>query len=128
MLSNAHRMPHPFVSRLKSDNYRLWNVGGAGGKAPVDRFGNPLNDWQNMTAARLAKEHKMSSPNWGMPMGHHPENGKYILALDFDVCGDKDKVTGLPQNQGAARRVHGKCADVGRSVFWWHSRQYERPH
>ena len=99
MLSNAQRTPHPltgmlFVSRLQSENFRLWNVGGIGGKVPVDRTGNPSKSWPSISAARLAKEHKKSSQQWGMPMGLHADNGKHILALDFDICGDKDKETG----------------------------------
>jgi len=121
-----------FVNRLQSENFRLWYVGGICGKVPVDRTGDPLKSWPSISAARLAKEHKKSSQQWGMSMGLHADNGKHMLALGFDICGDKDKETGkrmgCPETKALLDEYLAKCAVARWNIHWRHAGQHECAH
>lgn len=77
-----------FVKQLIADGYSLFNVND--GKLPVDGNGNYLlRGWQSMTADELKQHHNYSSTLWGFRTGLH-SNGRRIMSLDFDCCGQED--------------------------------------
>ena len=76
------------VRNLINQGYAIFNIDET--KAPVNKSGNKMNNWINLSNEELIKQHNYKSKLWGMKMGKQ-ENGKYILSLDFDVCGKKDK-------------------------------------
>jgi len=76
------------IKNLISQGYAIFNIDET--KAPVNKSGNKMNNWINLSNQELVKEHNHKSKLWGMKMGKQ-ENGKHILSLDFDVCGKKDK-------------------------------------
>jgi len=79
------------IKSLISQNFALFNVNLE--KAPVNRYGNKMGKWELKTFEELQKEHNPRSLLWGLRMGLH-ENGRYIMSLDFDCCGDKNPETG----------------------------------
>lgn len=72
------------ICTLISQQFALFNVGQ--NKLPAKRDGNGLNSWQELPVTVLQKHHNMKSNLWGMRMGKQ-ENGRYIMSLDFDTCG-----------------------------------------
>jgi phage/plasmid-associated DNA primase len=72
------------IKKLVSEKYNLFNVNSK--KMPVGKTGIPLNNWSNLSYNELINEHNYNSTFWGMRMGLQ-ENGRYILSLDFDTCG-----------------------------------------
>lgn len=73
---------------LVANGYTLFNVSEK--KQPVDANGRGLDEWQLKTHAELVAGINWKVPRFGMMMGQQ-ENGRLILSLDFDICGDKRK-------------------------------------
>jgi len=76
------------VKNLIKENYALFNIGASGkyAKAPINKQGTPMSEWETKTCEELKLEHNYNSLFWGMRMGLQ-ENGKRIMSLDFDCCG-----------------------------------------
>lgn len=51
-----------------------------------------IKGWESISYDDSIGKHSYSSKNWGIRLGEH-ENGRFILSMDFDCCGDKDKET-----------------------------------
>jgi hypothetical protein len=75
------------ITNLIAQGFSLFNVD-KDSKRPLVG-----NGWETQTFAQLKRKHDMKSTHWGMRMGFH-ENGRYIMSLDFDCCGEKNKETG----------------------------------
>ena len=88
------------IKNLVQNKYSLFNVGYD--KIPVDKHGNKLIKWNNLSYDELKQSHNYNSLLWGMKMGLH-ENNEYILSLDFDCCGVKnsngDRIGCIPTSQ-----------------------------
>lgn len=80
------------VKNLIKENYALFNIGASGkyAKAPINKQGTPMSEWETKTCEELKLEHNYNSLFWGMRMGLQ-ENGKRIMSLDFDCCGKENK-------------------------------------
>jgi phage/plasmid-associated DNA primase len=76
------------ITDLIEQGYLLFNVNEK--KQPVNANGNPLTKWNDLTYDELLKHHNYNSTLWGMRLGLQ-HNGRKIMSLDFDICGDKDK-------------------------------------
>ena len=79
-----------FIKNLKVGQFSIFDVNLK--KEPVDYFGSPLDGWNILPREDLYNEHDMNKTLWGMKMGQH-ENGRFILSLDFDICGKANKIT-----------------------------------
>ena len=79
-----------FIRNLKLEQFSIFNVNLK--KEPVNYFGSPLDGWNILPREDLYNEHDMNKTLWGMKMGQH-ENGRFILSLDFDICGKANKIT-----------------------------------
>lgn len=79
------------IKSLIEQRYALFNVNEK--KEPLGYGENKLADWQNKTFDELKKYHNMKSDLWGMRMGVQ-DDGRYIMCLDFDICGKGNKNTG----------------------------------
>jgi hypothetical protein len=53
-----------------------------------------IKGWQKMSYNDLLKEHNYDSNLWGIRLGKQ-KNDKFIISLDFDICGEQDKITKL---------------------------------
>jgi len=78
------------ITNLIAQGFALFNVDRVS-KKPVKRDGNGMGSWEELPAAVLQKHHNMKSTYWGMRMGKHDDNGRYIMSLDFDCCGTDRK-------------------------------------
>jgi hypothetical protein len=76
------------IKNLVFQKYNLFNV--SSNKQPVDILGNGLTGWESKTYDELIQNHNYDKKLWGLRLGEQ-ENGKYIISLDFDCCGKKDK-------------------------------------
>lgn len=76
------------IKELVAQKYNLFNVNSK--KLPVDNNGILLSAWESKTYDELIKGHNYNKELWGLRVGQQ-ENGKYIISLDFDCCGKKDK-------------------------------------
>ena len=76
------------IKTLVNQLFNVFNVNEK--KAPVNKWGFELEDWQTLSYEELCAEHNYQINRWGMRMGLQ-ENGRRIMALDFDCCGGKDK-------------------------------------
>jgi len=88
------------IQTLVNQLFNVFNVNE--NKTPVNRFGFELEDWQTLSYEELCAEHNYNVSRWGMRMGLQ-ENGRRIMALDFDCCGGKDKTgkrVGCPITKG----------------------------
>ena len=79
------------IKSLIEQKIALFNVGED--KIPIDINNKKLKEWQTKTFDELKTSHNMNSTKWGMRMGVQ-DDGRYIMCLDFDICGEKDKITG----------------------------------
>ena len=87
------------IQNLVNERYDLYNVGKD--KCPININGRRITEWGKKTNDELVKEHNYKLNRWGSPLGKQT-NGRYILSLDFDVCGKpgKDgKRSGCPDTQ-----------------------------
>ncbi len=73
-----------FIKFLVENKYSIFNVSDK--KAPVNRQGFGMGNWIEKSFDELCFHHNYNSKLWGMKMGEH-ENGRFVLSLDFDVCG-----------------------------------------
>lgn len=88
MLDRYIRNMTTLIKELASKKYNLFNVNTK--KLPVDNNGILLSGWESKTYDELIKGHNYNKELWGLRVGQQ-ENGKYIISLDFDCCGKKDK-------------------------------------
>lgn len=79
------------IKKLVEQKYNLFNVGSD--KIPVNSLGNSLTGWEIKTYDELISNHNYKSKLWGLRVGEQ-ENKKYIISLDFDCCGKKNKEGG----------------------------------
>jgi hypothetical protein len=81
------------IQELTFQRFKLVNVSPET-KQPIDKWGNPLTKWEQKTADDLRGMHNYKANTcWGMIMGLQ-DNGRRIMSIDFDICGDKDRETG----------------------------------
>ena len=78
------------IKSLIAEKFCLFNVDCE--KRPCNKYEALLSKWETKTCAELELLHNMESSRWGMRMGLQ-ENGRYIMSLDFDCCGQEDKST-----------------------------------
>lgn len=76
------------IKQLIKQKFSIFNVNSK--KVPVDKNGKALPKWNKLNFDELCEKHDNNSYSWGMPMGQH-ENGRRVLSLDFDCCGEPDK-------------------------------------
>lgn len=76
-----------FIKELSSQDFTLFNVSDQ--KRPVNASGYHMSKWETMTAEEARKQHNYNSSLWGIRCGRH-SNGRIIMSLDFDCCGQKD--------------------------------------
>ena len=83
------------IKSLVNQKFTLFNVGSSGKyyKRPICKTGDGLLAWESVSCSTSIKQHDYTSRLWGMRMGLH-ENGRRIMSLDFDTCGEPDKVNG----------------------------------
>lgn len=77
-----------FIKKLSSQGFTLFNVSEQ--KRPVNAFGYHMSKWESMTAEEARQQHNYNSKLWGIRCGRH-SNGRIIMSLDFDCCGQKDE-------------------------------------
>ena len=75
------------IKKLINDNYSIFNL--TMDKKPSNKNGNFLKNWNNLSCEDLKKEHNLNSKRWGIRTGLQ-DNGKYIMSIDFDCCGEPD--------------------------------------
>ena len=84
------------IRKLVNAKYDLFNID-VEKKRPCGTFSNGstggIKDWEKKSYEELTKMHDYNYEGFGMRMGLQT-NGKYIISMDFDCCGDKDKTTG----------------------------------
>jgi len=97
------------IRTLISQKFALFNVGKD--KKPVNRYGNGMSSWSELSVDALKREHNMESNLWGMRMGKQ-ENGRYIMTLDFDCCGEADKTTGERMGCSYTKRKLDEYANI----------------
>jgi hypothetical protein len=81
------------ITQLIKENYSLFNIDKCS-KLPIDT-NNPrmeggyygITGWQRKTNEELKTYHNYKLLEWGMRLGLQ-ENGKRIMSLDFDMCGE----------------------------------------
>ena len=76
------------IHKLVSQKYNLFNVNIK--KLPIDCNGINMTGWESKTYDELVKNHNYTKKLWGLRVGKQ-ENGNFIISLDFDCCGKKDK-------------------------------------
>lgn len=80
------------IKKLINERYDLFNVN-VERKNPRNKNGVGIEKWETKTYEELLETHDYSYMGYGLRTGRQT-NGKYIVSLDFDCCGDKDKITG----------------------------------
>ena len=80
------------IKNLIEQGYVLYNAGKET-KLPENLYGNGVGQWQKLTYEQSKAHHNMNSMLWGIRTGIQG-NGRYIMSLDFDICGKADKITG----------------------------------
>lgn len=76
------------IQKLINDNYSIFNL--TMDKNPANINGNRLKDWNKLSSEDLKKHHNIDSKRWGLRTGLQ-DNGKYIMSIDFDCCGESNK-------------------------------------
>lgn len=78
--------PTDLVKDLAHYGYDIFSLNTS--KAPVDRNGQMMTDWESKTHAELMAEIRWAVPRFGIRLGTQT-NGRKMMSLDFDCCGAK---------------------------------------
>jgi len=76
-----------FIKQLSAQGFTVFNVSEQ--KRPVNANGFNMSNWESITAEEARAQHNYNSTLWGIRCGRHG-NGRVIMSLDFDCCGQKD--------------------------------------
>ena len=79
------------IKSLIAERFSVMNV--CENKLPVNFNGTGLTKWESLSYDELCQEHNLNIERWGLKLGQH-ENGRRIMSLDFDCCGQENKETG----------------------------------
>jgi hypothetical protein len=79
------------IKKLVDAQFTLFNV--STDKRPINGRGIHMSGWETITAQEAQLQHNYDLLLWGIRCGKHCNN-RIIMSLDFDCCGQKNKITG----------------------------------